>query len=692
MLPRPRRRTCPRACPTTCRLGFASPPSTPIRRFGSAKARCTSFCCAGCRGSSRERARTWSCSATWVRTRSPPGCRRRATTFGGSSRRRGTGSSRCAVRSRKWRRLLNNQGCRRRRALLRSKPSGVLGWGRSPKEEGRAHQRCVFRQTRRSLHLPRKMARRLLIPVPMRLQLRLHLRAHPRHPRDRTPRVEPAPRWRVHRRRDLPLDQHRLAPPLDQRIRHGNRRQQRLRVRVLRVLVNVDAVGDLHHLPQVHDRYPVRQVPHHREVVGDEQVRQLELFLEILKQVDDLRLNRDVQRRNRLVTHDERRRNRQSTGDSDALPLPARELVRIPVGEVRVQAHQPQQLLDPGPPLLTSRQPEIVQGLGDDVADRHARIQRSERILEDDLPLATHPPQPPPAQPRQILPLEDHPARRHRLQSRDQSRKCRLSAPRLTDETERLPAPDVEADAGHRLHDRAPRRRVVLDDVLDTNNGAIRGRLRHLRRRGRLPARHQIFASDRMRFLISAATSNATSLACAAARVSSDTVLIFTQHRASWPGATSSSSGSSFKHLSTLNKHRGWNLQPGGRRTRSGGNPRIETRRPLRASSTRGTERSSDHVYGCSGRAKIRSTGPSSTTLPAYITITRWHMLATSAVLWVMRMMAVPSSRLSCFSSWITCAWTVTSSAVVGSSAISSEGSLARPIAIMARWRIPPEN
>src|SRR5712691_10685861 len=54
-------------------------------------------------------------------------------------------------------------------------------------------------------------------------------------------------------------------------------------------------------------------------------------------------------------------------------------------------------------------------------------------------------------------------------------------------------------------------------------------------------------------------------------------------------------------------------------------------------------------------------------------------MLATSAVLWVMRMMAVPSSRLSCFSSWITCAWTVTSSAVVGSSAISSEGSLAHP-------------
>ena len=38
------------------------------------------------------------------------------------------------------------------------------------------------------------------------------------------------------------------------------------------------------------------------------------------------------------------------------------------------------------------------------------------------------------------------------------------------------------------------------------------------------------------------------------------------------------------------------------------------------------------------------------------------------------------------------CAWTVTSSAVVGSSAISSFGSLASAIAIIARWRMPPEN
>ena len=40
----------------------------------------------------------------------------------------------------------------------------------------------------------------------------------------------------------------------------------------------------------------------------------------------------------------------------------------------------------------------------------------------------------------------------------------------------------------------------------------------------------------------------------------------------------------------------------------------------------------------------------------------------------------------------MTWACTVTSSAVVGSSAISTAGSSAIAIAIMIRWRMPPEN
>ena len=53
---------------------------------------------------------------------------------------------------------------------------------------------------------------------------------------------------------------------------------------------------------------------------------------------------------------------------------------------------------------------------------------------------------------------------------------------------------------------------------------------------------------------------------------------------------------------------------------------------------------------------------------------------------------AMRRSRFSSRSSARICACTVTSSAVVGSSAISSCGSQASAIAIMTRWRMPPES
>ena len=47
----------------------------------------------------------------------------------------------------------------------------------------------------------------------------------------------------------------------------------------------------------------------------------------------------------------------------------------------------------------------------------------------------------------------------------------------------------------------------------------------------------------------------------------------------------------------------------------------------------------------------------------------------------------MPSRVCVSFSSFRICACTVTSSAVVGSSAISKSGSLAKAMAIMTRWR-----
>ena len=88
----------------------------------------------------------------------------------------------------------------------------------------------------------------------------------------------------------------------------------------------------------------------------------------------------------------------------------------------------------------------------------------------------------------------------------------------------------------------------------------------------------------------------------------------------------------------------------------------------------------------------MSSTFPVSTMRPAYMTLMRLHIPAAMPRSWVMRMTAVPNSSDSERISSRIWAWMVTSSAVVGSSASSSIGSQASAMAIITRWRMPPEN
>ena len=111
-----------------------------------------------------------------------------------------------------------------------------------------------------------------------------------------------------------------------------------------------------------------------------------------------------------------------------------------------------------------------------------------------------------------------------------------------------------------------------------------------------------------------------------------------------------------------------------------------------RGSPRRGTAESSFWVYGCRACWSTWCTEPCSTSSPWSITHTRSAMSATTPMLCVMSRMPVfilffrerSSSRIS--------AWTVTSSAVVGSSAMITFGEQLIAIAMTMRWRWPPEN
>ena len=86
----------------------------------------------------------------------------------------------------------------------------------------------------------------------------------------------------------------------------------------------------------------------------------------------------------------------------------------------------------------------------------------------------------------------------------------------------------------------------------------------------------------------------------------------------------------------------------------------------------------------------IESTGPDSTIVPSFITTTRSHIWAMTPRSWETRMMESCRSRLMRLRRSNICAWTVTSNAVVGSSANNTDGLQASAAAIMTRWRMPP--
>ena len=92
-----------------------------------------------------------------------------------------------------------------------------------------------------------------------------------------------------------------------------------------------------------------------RDVVGDEQVGEAELLLQVAQQVDDLRLHRHVERRHRLVADDQARVERQGAGDADALALPAGEFVRVAVERLGPQPDLAGQRLDPLVERLAAR-------------------------------------------------------------------------------------------------------------------------------------------------------------------------------------------------------------------------------------------------------------------------------------------------------------------------------------------------
>jgi hypothetical protein len=188
-------------------------------------------------------------------------------------------------------------------------------------------------------------------------------------------------------------------------------------------------------LAEVHDRDAVAHVPHDGEVVRDEDDGQAEVALELAQEVQDLRLDRHVERGDRLVGHDELRLQRDRAGHADALALAAGELVRQAVVVLRVEPDERHELLDAQLALaLVVLDPVDDERLGDDRADRLARVERRVGVLEDHLHVAPQRLELPARQRRDVPALEADRARRRVHQAQQQPGGRRLAAAALADD------------------------------------------------------------------------------------------------------------------------------------------------------------------------------------------------------------------------------------------------------------------
>src|SRR3984885_6633559 len=114
----------------------------------------------------------------------------------------------------------------------------------------------------------------------------------------------------------------------------------------------------------------------HTEIMADEQVGEVEFAAEIHEQVEDLRLNRDIQRGDRLVAHQKLGLYRERAGDADALALAAGKLVRIAPTIARIEAGAAKLCIEI-PIQLAARDAAVdKRGLADDVLDAQAWIER----------------------------------------------------------------------------------------------------------------------------------------------------------------------------------------------------------------------------------------------------------------------------------------------------------------------------
>src|SRR5215831_169051 len=368
---------------------------------------------------------------------------------------------------------------------------------------------------------------------------------------DRAPCMKMTAGRRLQRARHIATQPDALA--LHPWIGYRDRRQQRFGVGMFRRRIELTRRCRLDDAAEIHDGDAPADMFDDRQIMGDEEISESKLLLQVFQQIDDLGLDRDVKRRDWLVADDQLRFDRERACNPDALALAAREFVWITAHVLRLESDGFEKIGDPLLERLARlRQPMNGQGLADDGAHAHARVERGIRVLKDDLDVAAKRAKRVAIERAHILAIEADIARCRLDQAQHATARGRFAATGFADKPKRFARIDMKIDAADRMdgsgltlqHPAADRK--CLGEVADVEERRV----------------HCSVSSARM-------------------------------HATLWPASMSRSRGCARRQSSMAKRQRGAKRQPAGGSISFGSVPAIVSSLSLRAAarSMRGIER-----------------------------------------------------------------------------------------------------
>ena len=107
-----------------------------------------------------------------------------------------------------------------------------------------------------------------------------------------------------------------------------------------RVVIQICSVSNFHNFSKVHNGNLMAYMAYNRKIVCNKDIGNAEFFLKPLKQINYLRLNGDIQSRDRLIADNQLGIAGKGARNTKALSLPTTHFMRVTITESGIQLNR----------------------------------------------------------------------------------------------------------------------------------------------------------------------------------------------------------------------------------------------------------------------------------------------------------------------------------------------------------------